>query len=104
MRVNSLRDGTLADRKHDLLSRRTAPDRSIALLLVGTVLLLPPLATIFLIDGTLAGVPIPLLYILIVWGLLIAGGAVLARPLRENDSLTASTTGSEGQEVPRTDG
>lgn len=104
MRVNSLRDGTLADRKNDLLSRRTAPDRSIALLLVGTVLLLPPLATIFLIDGKLAGVPIPLLYILIVWGLLIAGGAVLARPLRENDSLTASTTGSEGQEVPRTDG
>ena len=104
MRTNSLRDATLTDRKHDLLSRRTAPDRSIALVLVGSVLLLPPLATIFLIDGKLAGVPITLLYILIVWGLLIVGGTLLARPLRENDRLTATTTESEGSEVPRTDG
>ena len=68
------------------------------------MLLLPPLATIFLIDGKLAGVPITFLYILIVWGLLILGGAVLARPLRENDTLTATTTESEGPEVPRTNG
>lgn len=104
MQVNPSRDGTLTDRRYDLLSRRTAPDRSIALILVGTVLLLPPLATIFLIDGKLAGVPITFLYILLVWGLLIIGGAVLARPLRENDTLTATTTESEGPEVPRTDG
>ncbi len=63
---------------------------------------MPPIATIFLIDGKLGGVPIAFLYILVVWGLLIVGGAVLARPLRENDTLTA--TESEGPEVPRTDG
>ena len=103
MRSSRLRDATLIDRKHDLLSRRTAPDRSIALLLVGTVLLLPPLATIFLIDGMLAGVPIPFLYILIVWALLIVGGAILARPLSESDRQTATTNTSEGQEVPGTD-
>ena len=65
---------------------------------------MPPLATIFLIDGKLAGVPIPLLYILIVWGLLIAGGALLARPLQESDTQTATTTPSEDPEVPRSDG
>ena len=65
---------------------------------------MPPIATIFLIDGKLGGIPITFLYILIVWGLLIVGGAILARPLRENDTLTATATESEGPEVPRTDG
>lgn len=92
----------MSDQKKDLLSRRTASDRSMALVLAGTALLLPPVAGIFLIDAKLAGVPLTLLYILAVWALLIAAGSALARPLRDSDAPTATTALSEGPDSPRT--
>lgn len=64
---------------------RKARDRSIALLLLGTVLLMPPIGTIFLIDTSVFGLPFPLIYIFIVWVLLIVGGAWLVRALQDGD-------------------
>ena len=66
-------------------TRRKARDRSIALLLLGVVLLMPPLIGVSLVDGTVAGLPIPLLYVFAVWAALIAGAAVLARPLQNSE-------------------
>lgn len=69
---------------------RRARDRSVALLLVGTVVLMPPIAAIFRIDGTLFGVPFLLVYIFVVWLLLVAGAAALARPLESGDTPAPS--------------
>lgn len=85
----------VTDRAREQLAQRTARDRSIALLLVGTLLLLPPFAGIFLVDGRIAGIPIPLAYVLAVWALLIAGAAILSSTLRDSDQAAASTSMSE---------
>ena len=66
-------------------SQRKLRDRSLVLAIVGTVLLIPPVADIFLINGKLFGLPIPLLYVFIVWIGLIVAAARLARPLRDGD-------------------
>ena len=67
---------------------RKARDRSIAPLLVGVVLLMPPLIGVSLVDGAIAGLPIPLLYVFAVWAALIAGAAALARPLQNSETVT----------------
>ncbi len=64
---------------------RKARRRSLALLLLGVGVLLPPIAGISLVDAKIAGVPLPLLYVFVVWALLITGTALLARPLRDGD-------------------
>jgi hypothetical protein len=89
-RRNLLGREPLTDRTDPQLSRRKLRDRSIALVLVGVVLLMPPVAGISLIDGTFGGVPIPLLYVFAVWALLIAGAVVLARPLWDSDKAMAA--------------
>ena len=89
------RDEPVIDRAKEQLARRTARDRSIALLLIGALLLLPPFASIFLIDGNVVGVPIPFAYILTVWALLIAGAALLASTLRDSDHGSSSTGTSD---------
>jgi len=66
-------------------------DRSIALLLVGFVLLFPPVAGLSLIDTTVFGIPFPVFYVFAVWAALIAGAALLARPLLESDNATTPT-------------
>lgn len=71
------------------LLQRKARDRSIALLLIGCALLMPPIAGLSLIDGKIAGVPVPLLYLFFVWILLIAGAKYLSRPLRNGDETPA---------------
>jgi hypothetical protein len=70
-------------------SRRKAHDRSIALVWVGIAFLMPPIAGISLIDDNVGGIPFPLLYVFIVWAVLIAGAAALARPLRDSDKSTS---------------
>lgn len=80
----------MTDRTDPQLSRRKLHDRSIALVLVGVILLMPPVVGISLIDGKLGGVPIPLLYVFAVWALLIAGAVLLARPLRDSDKAMAA--------------
>lgn len=81
----------MTDRKDLHRSRRKIRDRSIALLIAGSVALLPPFAGISLIDAKIAGVPTPLLYIFLVWAMLITGAALLARPLRDSDAAISAS-------------
>ena len=79
------------DRDALQLSRRKARDRSLALLLVGSVALLPPVVGIALVEGNIGGLPAPLLYVFAVWSILITGGAALARPLLDTEDSRSST-------------
>ena len=78
----------MTDHADSHLSRCKARDRSIVLVLVGTVILMPPVAGIALIDAKIGGIPFSLLYVFVVWALLIAGAAALARPLLRSDGST----------------
>jgi len=87
----------LTDRAQLQLSRRKVRDRSIALLLVGTVVLMPPVAGISLTEGDIGGIPFPLFYVFVVWSVLIAGAAALGRPLLDtNESLSSTETHDQG--------
>lgn len=79
------------DRAELQLSRRKVRDRSIALALVGTVLLMPPIVGISLVDDSIGGIPAPLLYVFVVWLALIMGAAALARPLLDTEESPSST-------------
>ena len=79
------------DRAELQLSRRKIRDRSIALVLVGTVALMPPVVGVSLIEGNIGGVPAPLLYVFVVWSVLIAGAAALASPLLDTEEPPSST-------------
>ncbi len=75
----------MADRaEHQRRVRRTR-DRALVLLLLGLVLLLPPVAQIFHLDSKIAGIPVTLLYLFTVWAVLIVGTAWLAPRLSETD-------------------
>lgn len=56
-------------------------DRALVLLIVGTVILMPPVAGIFQSTAKLGGIPVTLHYLFLVWSLLIAGTAILSRAL-----------------------
>lgn len=79
----------MRDRANLQVTRRKMRDRSIALVLVGIVALMPPVAGMALIDGSLAGIPIPVLYVFVVWTALILGAATLAPALQEQDETMA---------------
>ena len=51
---------------------------------------MPPLVGVSLVDGTIAGMPVPLVYVSVVWVGLIAVAAAIARPL-QNSETTASS-------------
>jgi len=87
-------DPVTQDRGAPQIRHRKARDRSVALLLLGSVVLMPPIGAIFLIDTTVFGVPFPLAYVFVVWVLLIVGGASLVKALQDNDGLhpTADTS------------
>ena len=76
----------MADSTEPGPNRRKVRDRSVALLLVGTALLMPPLVGVSLIEGRLGGMPIPLVYVSVVWVALIAGAAALAHPLQNSEN------------------
>jgi len=65
-------------------------DRSIALLIVGIVVLFPPVVGLALIDTKAFGIPFPVFYVFAVWAILIIGAAFLAKPLRESDKAASS--------------
>ena len=77
------------------LTRRKARDRSIALVVVGTALLMPPLIGVSLIDGEIAGTPIPVVYVSVVWAALIVAAAALARPLHNSEASAPSENASD---------
>lgn len=60
---------------------RKARDAALLLPLVGFIALMPPVAGVFAIEGTLFGVPVVLLYVFLVWGVLIALAVRVARAL-----------------------
>ena len=75
--VQSVKDPERPQRSH-----RKVLDRSIALVFSGVLFLLPPIAGVALIDERVFELPIPLVYVFLVWALLIAGAAFLAPSLR----------------------
>ncbi len=58
--------------------------RSVALFLLGLVVLNPPFLAIFSTDTTVLGVPLLYLYIFLAWGALIALVRLAARPGRDS--------------------
>ncbi len=60
------------------------------LLLVGIVLLMPPLIGVSFVDAKIAGIPAPLIYVFGVWALLIGIAFALAGPLADSDQGAAS--------------
>lgn len=75
----------MADTADLQLARRKIRDRSVALLVLGVVLLMPPLVRIALIDTTIFDLPFALVYLFSVWGILVIGTGLLARPLRDSE-------------------
>lgn len=57
------------------------------ILLVGVALLMPPIAPAVLMDEKVFGLPLPLLYIFVVWAVLIVCAVMNARALREPPAL-----------------
>jgi len=66
------------------LSERKTNDRAMILLLVGCLLLTPPLAGIFQLDTRILGIPFTGFYLFAVWAGLIAGAAVLSRRIQNS--------------------
>jgi hypothetical protein len=91
------------DRAGLQLSRRKVRDRSIALVLAGSILLMPPIIGISLIEGTIGGLPAPLLYVFIVWSGLIAGAAALAGPLLDTEDSPSQALSPSSTEPTRPD-
>ncbi|MAN79296.1 MAG: hypothetical protein CMM77_05495 [Rhodospirillaceae bacterium] len=71
-----------------------------AILLVGIVLVMPPFAQVVLVDANLFGVPIPLLYIFVVWAALIFGAAIMAGPLSRTGAPMATPPQGDGEPTP----
>ena len=78
------------------LRHRKARDRAAILPLVGAILLLPPIAVIFRVDATLAGIPLLVVYVFAVWAGLILAAAALAPRLSESDAAVEETVGEGG--------
>lgn len=76
---------------HSGQSHRKIHDRLLVLLLLGVVGLMPPAASIFLVDDTVGGIPVPVVYIFTVWICLIAGCAFLTRKLQKLEETTEMT-------------
>ena len=74
------------DRAQRFRLHRRARDRAVGLLALGVLLLTPPGARIFGMEGTIAGLPYQLVYIFAVWGLLILGAFILTRRLTDEES------------------
>ncbi|MBO6782576.1 MAG: hypothetical protein JJ899_04775 [Alphaproteobacteria bacterium] len=71
---------------------RKAHDRSLALTLAGIVFLMPPVAAVFLVEGTLAGIPLPLAAVFAVWIFLVAGAYLLRPALQAAHDLENPTS------------
>ena len=63
---------------------------SVALLLAvfGTLLIMPPLVLLFVHEGRLFGIPIPIVYLFAVWAVLVFGARRLAHLLSDRPRVT----------------
>ena len=77
------------------LRHRKIRDRSMVLLLLGLLLVLPPVAGIFHLDAKIRGVPLTLIYLFVVWALLIVGARWLAPRLGAEDGAGTTATRPE---------
>jgi uncharacterized membrane protein YhaH (DUF805 family) len=77
------------------LRQRKIRDRALVLPLLGALLWLPPFTGVLPLGTRIAGVPVVLAYVFVVWALLILGAALLARRLRDF-SPAAPEAGGEG--------
>jgi hypothetical protein len=77
------------------LRHRKARDRAAILTLLGAVLFLPPVASVFRVEASLAGIPLLVVCIFGVWAALIAGAAVLAPRLGEAEAAEDSAAGDD---------
>jgi len=80
----------MKDRASQQVRFRKAKDRSLVLVLVGCILLMPPVAAIFQLDATWNGVPATLMFVFTIWGVLIVGAAALSKSLNQEDDQAAS--------------
>jgi hypothetical protein len=77
----------MAERSDQSLRRRKTRDWALILPVVGLVLFMPPIASIFPVGGSLGGVPASVVYIFVVWASLILGAFLLARRVsRQGDT------------------
>lgn len=65
------------------------------LLIIGAILLMPPVAAVFVLDVTVFGIPLVVFYIFAVWLALIIGAAILAKPLGRMDYRAQSDVSSD---------
>jgi len=84
------------DRADQPLRHRKIRDRALILPLVGLILLMPPVAGVFHLDTTIAGLPFTVVYLFIVWAGLIAGAAVLSRRLRDGGEFGEPVAAQDG--------
>ena len=66
------------DRAKQHRQRHRTHDRATILLILGVVLLMPPLAGVFNLEARIAGIPLTLVYLFSVWAVLIVGTAVMS--------------------------
>jgi len=85
------------------LSDRKTSDRALVLLLVGCLLLMPPLAGIFQLDIRVLGIPFTGFYLFAVWGALIAGAATLSRRLLNSSGWDNPEDAGSADEVDSSD-
>jgi|GEM_PF-1183614 len=64
------------------LARRKLTDAALVLPVAGAFLLMPPFIRVFVTDGTVAGIPVVVVYLFTVWFALIGLAGWLAAPLR----------------------
>ena len=74
------------DRAKQHRQRHRTHDRATILLILGVVLLMPPLAGVFNLEARIAGVPLTLVYLFGVWAILILGTAMLSGRLGRGES------------------
>ena len=70
---------------------RKIRDRSLVLLLIAMLLLMPPVAPLFHVDSKLFGLPATLIYVFALWALLILGARLLAKPLQRTTEQADTT-------------
>lgn len=78
------------------LSRRKTRDKSVALLIVGFILLMPPIVRTSLFEGSIFGIPYTVFYMFTVWALLIIGAAIMAPRLLNNEKSRHDDPTSQG--------
>lgn len=72
--------------------RRNPRELSLILLITGCVLLLPPGALLYQLEVKIAGIPVALVALFLIWAFLIAAGCLVSR------LLVKSATERDGEE------